>query len=310
MKCPICEKEYKNLRSVSKHIGMKHKLNAKETLFDVYPELFNNCKNCGKQLMYYKSDSQSRKSCNKECDRLSRIGKKQSSDVIEKRIKNTNQSQKEKTRQKTMLKRYNQKTYFFSNPTERSKKISRSLLGKKHTKEHHVNVIKSKRKNGTLNHTPETRKKISESLLKTFSDPSYDRSKFIVNNNNTHKNHKTCHYNGFFCRSSYEKLFIKFCIEFGIRVESAENKRFVVNYMYEDRLHCYYPDFWLPDLEVVIEIKPFSMLSYGPNPYKIKAATEKYNFLVITNKDGLLDKDNWIDMYKKIEDYTSHNQNH
>lgn len=30
---------------------MKHKLNAKETLFNVYPELFNNC---GKQLMYYK----------------------------------------------------------------------------------------------------------------------------------------------------------------------------------------------------------------------------------------------------------------
>jgi hypothetical protein len=60
---------------------------------------------------------------------------------------------------------------------ELSEQISKSLKGIKHTKEHILNVIESKKKNGTLTHSDETRKKISISVHNRLLQDK-DREKF------------------------------------------------------------------------------------------------------------------------------------
>lgn len=143
--CPICFKLCTSIRSISAHIRMTHKENAKDVLFEKIPKLFRKCLNCKKRIKHFKTDSQSRKCCNKECDRLSRVGKKQDKETIRKRIENTNQIEREKKRQKTFIEKYNS-MYAPKNEKSRNNKISESLKGKIHTEEHHLKVIESKRK--------------------------------------------------------------------------------------------------------------------------------------------------------------------
>lgn len=298
MKCPLCEKLYKNIRSITNHLRMKHNVrNSKDIIFKYHPELFRNCKGCGKLIKHYKTNSQSRKSCNRECDRLSKIGQTQSVETINKRIANTDQYKKEQTRQTTMIKKYG-KLYIYPNPDSRSQKISQSLSGKSHSAQHHINVILSKKKNGTLHHTKTTKKKISKSLQKYYSDPTVDRSHLIKGN----KTYNCGWYKGFYCRSSYEKKFVDICEFYEIKLQSAETKEFAVCYYIDDKPHYYYPDFYLPELDVIVEIKAAGMRNYGNNPMKYEAAEKQFDeFRVITEADGLFEPERWRFILTKLK---------
>lgn len=296
IKCPLCNKLCISLKSISSHIRMSHKKIAKDILFESNIELFRNCNYCNKKIKQYKSDSQSRKCCDKECYRLSKIGKKQDKEIVIKRIKNTNQIEKEIKRKETFIKRYGS-LYAPKNEFSRNNKISEKLKGVSHTKEHHIKVIKSKKDNGTLNHTVETKLKISKSLIKTFSDVNFDKSKFLNNN----KGYNQGYHKEIYCRSSYEKKFVDFCKKYNIKIQSAENNKFAVNYEDEEgRIRKYFPDFYLPDQDVVIEIKPLGMYDFKFNLKKFSAAAENYNFVVITEEDYLLDENYWDILYENI----------
>jgi len=59
----------------------------------------------------------------------------------------------------------------------------------------------------------------------------------------------------------------------------------------------YYPDFYLPEFELIVEIKPSSMLYYGTNPLKLNAASLRCaasNFAVVTEEDLFLLHEHWI----------------
>jgi hypothetical protein len=74
-----------------------------------------------------------------------------------------------------------------------------------------------------------------------------------------------------------------------------------VKYEAEDGItRTYFPDFYLPDLDLVIEIKPISMYDYGNNMYKFDAMCSKSKFMVITEEDYLLDSKNWNLLYESI----------
>jgi endogenous inhibitor of DNA gyrase (YacG/DUF329 family) len=295
--CPICDKDCKSIISISKHIQYKHNLVSKDILFKYNKELFVNCKTCCVKIKYYITDKQARKFCSKNCYLISIKGKKQSIETVKKRILNTNQIKKEEKRQKTFITKYSS-LYAPKDPILRSEKISSALINKLHTKEHHEKIIKSKRKNGTLYHTEDTKKRISETLKKIFNSESFDKSKFLQRKI---QSYKYGYHKGFYCRSSYEKIFIDFCEIYKIKLLSSENNKFSVKY-YTDELiqRTYFPDFYLPDLDIVVEIKPLSMYDYGNNISKYLAIMKVYRFIVITEEEHLLNKDRWDDLYNEL----------
>lgn len=295
--CLICKKICKSILSISKHIQCNHFIsNTKKFLFENYPELFKKCKRCSVKIKYYVNDTQARIYCSKNCYLLSINGKKQSPETIQKRIKNTDQITKEKHRQETFINRYGG-LYAPHDPLQRGQNISNALKGVKHTKEHHERVIESKKINGTLKHTEETKQKISKIVTEIFNSPNFDKSIFLSNKSS----YNYGYYKNFYCRSSYEKKFIDFCEFFLIEVESAETNNFSVKYNDNYGVtRTYFPDFYLPSFDLVVEIKPISMINYGNNIHKFRAAELCFKFIVITEKDYLLDDNNWHLLYDKL----------
>jgi len=294
--CPICSKNCDTLRSISLHINKSHQKNTKNVLFDVYPELFRNCLYCNNKIPSYITDKQSNKCCDAKCISLWRKSIKQSQETINKRIQNTDQKKKEQTRQKTMIKNYGSLLYV-PNPKERSKKLSQALKGIKHTQEHHAKVTKSKIKNGTIKHTQETKDKIRKKVTKALNDPNFDKSRLISHNKN---NSNQGYYKGFYCRSSYEKLFVDFCEEYNIELLSAENNNYAVKYESDGKIRTYFPDFYLVNFDLVVEIKPISMYNHGDNLTKFVEAKKKYRFEVLTEEEHILNKKNWNLLYEHL----------
>lgn len=266
----------------------------------------NKCKNCGE---YCKRAGT--KFCSKECSYKYRIGKptglkgrKQSPETIAKRVANTDQAGKEARRKQTMIDKYG-----VDNPSqteEVKEKISAAHKGKPRPRSEgqQENIIASKRANGTLPHTEETKQKISDALNEFHLDPNFDRSVYISSGSNG-KNSKTGYYNGLYFRSSYEEMFIKFCEKYSIRLETAANKKHCVKYLSESgKLKSYYPDFYLPECNTTVEIKPISMYNVGDVPNKTHAAAfQTENFVVLTEIDGFLYEDEWEEFYNNQVKY-------
>jgi len=160
----------------------------------------------------------------------------------------------------------------------------------KRTELHSLKIIESKRKNGTLKHSDNAKQKIRHKINKLYQ--SLDAP--ITMSENSGGKHKNGYINEYFYRSSYEKIFIEYCINNNINLESAENKKYRIRYLGKDnKFHYYYPDFYLIDYDVIIEIKPKSMLYFGNNEIKFKEASKKYKFMIISENE-LIDLDKFF----------------
>lgn len=305
--CLICHKNHKNQQSLSGHIRTIHKLTKKE-YYDTYLKKENEglCKLCGNETTFRGSHYLTY--CSNDCythapETIERIkvrstGKKQSKECIEQRIKNTNQEEKEKARSETMLLKYGSISMSVilteEQKKQRSQKLSKTHSGRKHTKEHHEKVTETKRKNGTLKHSQATKDKLSriiKSLYQTDDPP------VTISKNNNGRGHKTGYVNGIYFRSSYEEAFLLICHKFNIEVVSAENKEFRIQYFKDSDQHFYYPDFYLPKYDCVVEIKPISLLDYKDTYIKIEAGL-KYNraqtYLILTEEELFDETFEWV----------------
>lgn len=296
--CPLCNKSHDTLRKISKHIQAKHNLIPKDVLFGLYPDIFKDCGFCGVKIKHYKTDSQSRKFCCEECETSWRKSRKQSPETIAKRIKNTDQTKKENNRQNTMMEKYGN-VFHFPDEEDRRNKLSISHRGKKHTTEHHQKVIESKRNNGTILHTQSTKQKISNSLLAYYNNDDIDHCVTIPNAGSGGRGYKNGTYNSIYYRSSYELKFLKLCEKYSIIVESASTKEFRIRYKIEGKKKYYYPDFYLPEYDVVVEIKPIGMLNVSNNMEKIDAGCKLYNFWLVTEEE--LEETNFINEVNTFE---------
>lgn len=290
--CPICGLTKNNKLSLGKHLSTYHKIKKndyKKILMKHYPDLFLNCMVCNNKIPKYPNEGGSY-TCSDKCKKLARqkskIGKKQTKEIIEKRIKNTNQENKEKNRQKTMLTKYG-KLYHFPNPKERNKIISEKLKGKQRSEEHQRKIIESKIKNNTIKHKLNTRTIIKYKLLEYYQkgiNQCITIPKNILKCNG--RGHLTGIFNNIIYRSSYELLFIMICKYININVISAESKDFRIRYTSPktNRKHWYYPDFYIPNIDLVVEIKPSSRINDSINVEKFKQASKIYKFIVITEQ--------------------------
>jgi hypothetical protein len=148
------------------------------------------------------------------------------------------------------------------------------------TDEWQKNIIESKRRNGTLKHSDETKVKITNSLNE-YHRLNLEREKYITTSNSIR--HLNGWYNGLYFRSSLELSFLVSNTE--ISFTSCELKKYSVNYLVNGKYKVYYPDY--TDGNFIYEIKPSKLLNFGLNPLKISAAKEKFGcvYNVITEKE-------------------------
>lgn len=285
--CEICEETFNNLKDLSTHLNFTHRISSK----DYYDKHLINldegkCSVCGGETTYRGLGVGYLKTCSLECrnnskdyrrkQSESKKGKVQSKEQIEKRVKNTNQADKEKKRKQTMLGKYG-----VDNPSKLDyikKVISEKNKGKilLRTDEWQNNIIKSKRNNGTLKHSDKTKKKISDKLNKFYS-LNLDREKYISKSNNL--KHLSGWYNGLYFRSSLE---LSFLVHNQDKILfSCESNKYKIIYGDNGKKRCYYPDY--TDGEFIYEIKPTKLLDTYINNLKIKEAIkiygDKYNVI-------------------------------
>lgn len=296
IECKICNNSFKNINSLSKHITAKHKDTTKEKYyFDFINKTSGFCFLCNNKTKFRGLSKGFLKYCSNTCASKCKLkrkkmsesckGKKQSKETVDKRIKNTNQEMKEKSRKETMIKKYG-----VSNWTQTytgKKHLSKINLDSKKPRSiaHQKKIIESKIKNKTIKHTKETKIKISKSI-----NSSKKFQECIMQGKNISKSngkYLSGYFNNTYFRSSYELSFLIQMFEDNIKVISAESKDFVVEYEHENKTKKYFPDFYVPSENLIVEIKPLSMCVLPNNVSKFKAAREKYksSFKVITESD-------------------------
>jgi len=93
-------------------------------------------------------------------------------------------------------------------------------------------------------------------------------------------------FKSFFFRSLLELSYLLQMSKDGKRVESGESTKHRISYVIDGLSRNYFPDFFLPDENIYVEIKPSSLVSSRVNVAKFKALTESGNkLIVITEKD-------------------------
>lgn len=302
-KCLICDKQNKNIRSLYRHIVCNHNIIPKDLYYETNPELYINCYICNKQLNILKSDYSLRgfKTCSKGCLKKFQQ-RKQSQETIQKRINKTDYKKAMETRTLNNLKKYNVKNT--SCLKEIADKISKSNKGKKspRTKEHQQKIIDSKLKNGTLKHSDTTKKKISVQINNYWQNENGESLASTVSNNKGGRGYKKGFLNNLFFKSSYEEKFILFCMKNNIKIESAENKKFRVRYIgLDNKFHFYYPDFYLPDYNTIIELKPSGLLNDETNMIKFDEACKNLENYSILTEEELNNEENLLEFFKNIK---------
>jgi len=285
--CKICNREFKNNNSLAKHLS-SHNMSRKE-YYDMYIKKNNEglCKVCNAPTTFRTIGRGYLKFCSYKCSYQGankkdiNKGRKQSVGTIRKRITNTNQKKKEEQKQKTLLKKYGVTNY--SQTKEGKEKLSKAHKGTKkpRTKDHQMKIISSKRSNGNLKHTKETKFKIGRGVSGERNGnwnkpPSKNTFSYCLSG----------YYNGIFFRSSLEMSLLISMSKKNIKITSAETKDFSVPYCFNNKNKNYFPDFYIPSENLVIEIKPSNLLGLKINQAKIRAAQNKFsNFKVLTEKE-------------------------
>ena len=300
MKCHICNVEFKDISSVMKHVFAKHKEYTKKSYYDVFlrSEHEGICE-CGKETSFRGAGRGYLEFCSRACFSnnektranmsLKASGKKQTALTIQKRIANTDQLKKEKTRKATCLERHG--VEYAPQVPSVAAKISASNLGKicPRTLEHSLKIAESRKAKGTNKHTAATKQKLSNSIKnsKKFQERKEDGT--FVNASKMANGRTLCgRFNGIHFRSSYELAFLIEMNIVGVLVESADNKRFSCKYESADeKTATYYPDFFLPESGVVVEIKNSKLCTLQSNILKFNAAKKRYgeSFKVLTEND-------------------------
>jgi hypothetical protein len=99
-------------------------------------------------------------------------------------------------------------------------------------------------------------------------------------------------YNGVFHRRTYELNFIKYCESNKIDIEKPSS----IEYNIGENKHYYFPDFYLPKYNLIVEVKSsyYFKLNESKNILKKQASLDKgYNFLFLIDK-------NYIELEKII----------
>jgi len=102
-------------------------------------------------------------------------------------------------------------------------------------------------------------------------------------------------YKGFICRSSYEKAFIDFAEKYNYTLKVPNR----IAYEHEGRSRYFYPDFYIEELDLIVEIKSdwTWKLQLDLNISKMVCTiNQEYDIIFIDEEDGILDLSKWDEL--------------
>ena len=225
--CRLCEKECKSTNSLMKHVNASHKEYDKKRYYDEFlRENEEGTCPCGKETTFHDVGRGYLKFCSHSCyahDKNTREkmserarGKKQSLETIQKRITNTDQAKKEEQRRLTCIARYGVENIIFI-PGSKDKARATCIM-----------------KYGVR--SPTQRSRSTHGKWKTII---IEGKKFRV--------------------QGYEDIFLERSLEFGFSCESlTQGKNNCPTIPWKDSNgieHVYFPDFFIQDRNLLIEIK-------------------------------------------------------
>lgn len=226
-RCKICNSEYESINSIMKHVNASHKEYSKKQYYDEFLRASDEGKcRCGNETSFRGAGRGYLKFCSHTCyasDESTRTraserskGRRQSPETIQKRIANTNQVKKEEQRKLTCVERYGVENAILI-PGSKDKVKSTCLA-----------------KYGVS--SPTQRSKSTHGKWKTVL---IEEKKFRV--------------------QGYEDIFLERLSEFGFSLESIiQGKNKCPTVPWTDNLgvaHVYFPDFFVQEKNLLIEIK-------------------------------------------------------
>jgi len=132
----------------------------------------------------------------------------------------------------------------------------------------------------------EVKEKIKKTNLKKYGFDHHFKNKeffenYLKNLNFSYKLKK--HKSGIFYQSSYEKDFLN---KYSNKIKITRNLK--IEYNFDGKIRTYYPDFYLPDYNLIVEIKSdyiFELQKEKNIRKKESSIKEGYDFIFIINKD-------------------------
>jgi len=109
-------------------------------------------------------------------------------------------------------------------------------------------------------------------------------------------------FKGHYFRSIMELSYLKYLYDNNIEFEIAETKKHAIPYHMDGAERNYFPDFYLKNSDVYIEVKPASLLGAYTNRHKFEAAKNKLgdSFIIITEKDmHILKTDDIVEIFNR-----------
>lgn len=110
------------------------------------------------------------------------------------------------------------------------------------------------------------------------------KTKIALNSDIDGKSSKSLngHYKNFYCASSYELIFLVYCLDNNIKIE---RNKFTFKYKYNDEEHVYIPDWYLPESDTIVECKGMSVY-YNKDVVDLKAKSVlNHNYIIIYDDD-------------------------
>ncbi len=205
----------------------------------------------------------------------------------------------------TKLIRYNNEYYNNHNKYENTCIIKYGLKYYNNTKLYKSNCLKKYGVENVFQHK-DIKNKIRETNLKKYGIEYYQKTNefkikykktclykygvespmqaFEIHNKQQISSFKCKRYNMFFYRGTYELDFIKFCENNNIEIIKPDK----VKYSKDGKIHYYFPDFYIPKYNLLIEIKSTYYFNLNKSTNLLKkeySINSGYNFLFIMNKN-------------------------
>jgi hypothetical protein len=310
MKCQICNKEVKNLKSLSTHIQFSHE-NKKEEYYDKYMKSENEgkCKVCKKPTNFTILGRGYEKFCCKECERIDYSTRMSKSNPMktksaQQKQRNTNLERygvsqntkrleiKEQIKQ-TCLDKYGVENVIQDRKIkQRAKKHREETCMKEHGVKSYfaVKEVQDKVKETCLNkygvefigQSKEIKDKIKETNLERYGVEYITQNPKIFERAQKHsgcaKHFKDLYYRGSYELDFLEKYYDKFEIKQGLSFK----------YNLNEVTKVYHSDFYIPSLNLVVEIKNSYLAKKDESIINLKKQAtldEGYNYIMIVDKD-------------------------
>jgi len=302
--CEECDTLYKNLRELSKHININHN-NTKE-YYDKWLKKENDdkCKVCGVKITYSNFRYGYKETCSIKCS----LEKTKQTCLNKYGVEYVSQSKEiKKKKEETCLKNHDVKSGW---NTEKKKQTIKEKYGN----ENYVNIEKSKQtclnKYGVeyFFKTKEFREKVKQTYLNNLGVDNPFKSKEVKNKikyayikkygvENPLQNKeifekqqksafklKQYKNTDVYYRGSYELDFLEKYYDKYPDIINAKS----IKYMFEGKKHYYFPDFYIPSLNLIVECKNSYLAEKDKEQIEEKrkaTIANNYNYIMITNKD-------------------------